>query len=203
MAKQSKNVINNLTDIIGKLPGIGPRSSRRLVMHLLKNRDSLMKSLYSALSDTLDNIAECELCYNIDMTSPCNICKDKSRNSKVICVVEEVVDLWAIERSKIMPCHYFVLGGALSALDGVGPDELKIPQLLDIIINKEIEEVILATNTTMEGQTTAYYINNILKKHKIKTSLLAQGIPIGGELDYLDEGTLTMALNSRKILTND
>ena len=192
--------IEQLTYLIAKLPGLGRRSARRVVLHLIKQRESLMLPLSDALVHTAKTIKTCETCGNLDTLTPCHICTDPKRLDTVICVIEDVTDLWAIERSNIFRGRYHTLGGTLSALDGRGPDQLAINSLIERAASNEVTEVILATNATVEGQTTAHYITERLKPIEVKVTLLAHGIPIGGELDYLDDGTLNAALQARQSL---
>lgn len=196
MAKKTE--IDQLIYIFSKLPGLGPRSARRLVLHLLKDKESRMQLLINALHNAYNKITECAICRNLDVISPCNICSNKERDHSTVAVLETVADLWAIERSHIYKGVYYVLGGALSAIQGKTPEELGLNGLRSLIEKNNVKEVILATNSTLEGQTTAFYITNYLKDIKVKISRLASGIPIGGELDYLDEGTLNAALISRQ-----
>lgn len=192
--------IEQLTYLIAKLPGLGRRSARRVVLHLIKQRESLMLPLSDALVHTAKTIKTCETCGNLDTLTPCHICTDPKRLDTVICVIEDVTDLWAIERSNIFRGRYHTLGGTLSALDGRGPDQLAINSLIERAASNEVTEVILATNATVEGQTTAHYITERLKPIEVKVTRLAHGIPIGGELDYLDDGTLNAALQARQSL---
>ena len=189
--------INKLIKLLSRLPGLGIRSSRRMALHMIKHRDDIMVPMQNTIADVVKNVKTCVLCNNLDIIDPCKICSDQDRPNDVLCVVEDVIDLWAIERSKLVNYKYYILGGALSAIDGIGPNQLKIPELVKRVEDENISEVILATNTTVEGQTTAHYIYNLLHE-MVKISLPAQGIPIGGELDYLDETTLHAALNDRK-----
>lgn len=193
--------IDNLVTLLGKLPGLGRRSARRCVLHLVKNRESLMLPLSDALDKTIKNIKICESCGNVDDISPCRICVDARRTTDKICVVEDVADLWAIERSNIFSGLYHVLGGTLSALDGRRAEDLTIEKLVIKVANGNISEVILATSATVEGQTTAHYLSEQLKHLEVNVSQLAHGIPIGGELDYLDDGTLGAALKARKTVS--
>ncbi len=186
--------------LLGKLPGLGPRSGRRAALHLLKNRETALMPLLETLSVVSTTIQICQECGNLDISQPCNLCCDPSRDARQVCVVEDVADLWALERTASFRGHYYVLGGTLSALGGMGPDELKIPQLLKRLQDHQVQEVIIALNATIEGQTTAYYINDRLQPLGIKVSALAHGVPVGGELDYLDDGTLSLALNTRRAL---
>ena len=193
------NELERLISYIAKLPGLGKRSARRIALNLLKNKDSLMLPLASSLAETAEKIVSCKHCGNYDVSDPCNICEDDKRLKNIICVVEDVSDLWALERGGIYKGQYHVLGGVLSAVDGVGPEDLKIDKLLDRINqNPEINEIILATNATLDGQTTAHYINRQLEGKVEKITRLTHGIPLGGELEYLDEGTLSTALETRR-----
>jgi len=190
--------IDNLIELMARLPGIGPRSARRMVLNLLKKSDSLMRPLAKALVETADQIKKCEICGNIDTVSPCNLCEDNRRDQSIIVVIEEVVDLWALERAAVHKGLYHVLGGSLSVIDGVGPDDLGINQLIERADKDSTEEVVLAMNATIDGQTTAYYITDQLSECNVKISRLARGVPVGGELDYMDDGTLMEALESRQ-----
>ena len=191
------NDIQALIDLMARLPGLGPRSSRRAVLHLIKKRAAVMRPLAQALMQVADGARECLVCGNIGTEDVCEICRSEKRATGEICVVEDVADLWAMERAAVFKGRYHVLGGTLSALDAVGPEELRIPQLLDRVTAEGIGEVILALNATVDGQTTAHYIADQLEGQVTLTSL-AQGVPIGGELDYLDEGTISAALNARR-----
>ena len=190
--------IDALIGLLAKLPGLGPRSARRAALHLLKRRESLMEPLARALSETADSVKTCSVCGNIDTVDPCTICTGPKRDRSQICVVEEIGDLWAMERVVGFQGLYHVLGGTLSALDGVGPEDLRIGQLIERSKNEAVKEVILATNATVDGQTTAHYIAERLEGADVSVSGLAHGVPVGGELDYLDEGTLATALKARK-----
>lgn len=191
--------LENLIQLFSKLPGLGPRSARRAVLHLLKHRETTLTPLLQALEAVGQKVLHCSCCRNLDTVDPCMICTDPKRNTHIICVVEDVADLWAIERSKMHHGHYHVLGGTLSAIDGIGPDHLGIPLLLARLEQHPVEELVLANNATLEGQTTAHYITERLTAFRhIKITRLAQGIPLGGELDYLDDGTLGAAFASRK-----
>jgi len=192
------NDLDNLIALLAKLPGLGPRSARRAVLHLIKKRSLVLIPLAEAMHRVGATARECLNCGNVGTTDICDICTSEKRAIGQICVVEDVADLWAMERSGVFKGRYHVLGGTLSALDAVGPDELRIPKLLDRITSEGIEEVILALGATIDGHTTAHYIADQLP-HIIVTSL-AQGVPVGGELDYLDDGTITAALNARKAL---
>ena len=189
--------IDQLIGLLARLPGLGPRSARRAALQLLKKRDSLLAPLASALTQAAETIRSCGQCGNLDTVDPCAICSDAKRDDSVICVVEEVADLWAVERSGVYRGRYHVLGGTLSALDGVGPEELKITKLVERASNAEVTEVILATNATVDGQTTAHYVADRLAQCGVGITRLAHGLPMGGELDYLDDGTLTAALKAR------
>ena len=188
--------LNNLIDLMAKLPGLGPRSARRAVLHMVKKRALLMAPLANVLAEVAKTVQECLKCGNIGTSDQCDICKNPKRAIGEICVVEDVSDLWAMERSNIFKGRYHVLGGTLSALDAVGPEELRIPRLINRVFEEDINEVILALNATVDGQTTAHYITDQLSE--VTVSTLAQGVPIGGELDYLDDGTIIAALKARK-----
>ena len=190
--------IERLSQLLAKLPGLGPRSARRVALNLLKKREALLEPLAGALRDAADAITTCETCGNLDSTNPCSICKDSRRDSHILCVVEDVADLWALERAGVFRGRYHVLGGALSALDGVTPDRLNIAPLMSRVTG--VDEVILAMNATVEGQTTAHYLMDTLGQaaSQLKVTRLAHGVPVGGELDYLDEGTLSAAFRARR-----
>lgn len=192
--------IENLIKLLSRLPGLGPRSARRAVLQMLKKPETLMIPLAEALQDTAEAMATCTNCGNIDVTDPCHICADATRTADIICVVEEVQDLWALERGASFKGRYHVLGGTLSPLDGIGPDDLKIDQLINRAREDAVTEVILATNATVDGQTTAHYITERLIETGVKVTRLAHGVPVGGELDYLDDGTLAAALRSRSVV---
>ena len=196
--KYSNEEINKLILLISKLPGLGPKSASRAVLHLLKRKEQLMMPLSEALLTASDKIITCEECGNIDLNSPCNMCTDEDRNITQICVVEDVADLWALEKSGVFKGYYHVLGGNLSAINGIGPDELNIKKLVDRVGNKSIKEVILALSTTVDGQTTAHYVADCLSNSDVEVSRLGQGVPVGGELDYMDEGTIAAAISSRQ-----
>jgi recombination protein RecR len=193
----AENQINSLIQLLAKLPGLGPRSARRAVLYLIKHRETLLSPLTRALEDAAQNITVCSICGNIDTCDPCTVCCNPKRNDAQICVVENVADLWALERTPSYGGQFHVLGGTLSALDGVGPEELNISSLLQRAKSDVVLEVILATNATVDGQTTAHYIAERLSDINVKVSGLAHGVPVGGELDYLDEGTLSAALKAR------
>jgi len=194
----NNNEIDNLIALMAKLPGLGPRSARRAVLHLIRKRSQLLTPLADAMFAVAQTARECMRCGNIGTQDLCDICMDARRANGTICVVENVADLWAMERAHVFKGRYHVLGGVLSALDGVGPEELRIPQLVSRISEEEISEVILALNATVDGQTTAHYIADQLEDLPVELTSLAQGVPIGGELDYLDDGTISAALNARK-----
>jgi recombination protein RecR len=190
--------IERLIQLLGRLPGLGPRSARRAALHLLKKRETLMQPLGTALADAARAIRPCSVCGNLDTVDPCSICGDPERDGGLICVVEDVGDLWALERGKIFGGRYHVLGGSLSALDGIGPDELNIASLVARVASGNVREVIVATNATVDGQTTAHYLAERLSTLKVPLTRLAHGVPVGGELDWLDEGTLATALKARR-----
>jgi recombination protein RecR len=193
-----ENNLEKLIYLFSRIPGFGPRSARRAVLHLIKYRESLMVPLADMMKFVAEITQNCKKCGNFDTASICNICTDPKREKSIICVVETIADLWAIERGKMYIGLYHVLGGTLSATQNKSPEALNIPKLIERIENEEVEEVIIATNATVDGQTTAYYLTEKLKNFEIKISRLAHGIPLGGELDYLDEGTLSAALSSRQ-----
>lgn len=190
--------IEALIEMMARLPGLGPRSARRAVLHLIKQRGTLLGPLSDAMRTVADSARECLNCGNIGTTDICEICANNARANGQICVVQDVADLWAMERGRAYKGRYHVLGGTLSALDAIGPEELRIPKLLDRIASEEVEEVILALNATVDGQTTAHYIADELGRREVRVTSLAQGVPIGGELDYLDDGTISAALRARK-----
>ena len=190
--------IERLIDLLAKLPGLGPRSARRAALYLLKRRDSVMIPLAKVLGETAGAIAACAACGNLDSRDPCGICADPGRDASQICVVEEVADLWALERAGAFRGRYHVLGGVLSALDGVGPEDLNMARLLARAEVPEAKEVILALSATVDGQTTTHYITERLAGIEISVTRLAHGVPVGGELDYLDDGTIAAALKARR-----
>jgi recombination protein RecR len=192
--------IERLIQLLGRLPGLGPRSARRVALHLLKKRETLMQPLGTALGDAARAIRSCSTCGNLDTIDPCSICADPNRDQGLICVVEDVGDLWAMERGKIFRGLYHVLGGSLSALDGIGPDELNIAGLVKRVGAGGIREVIVATNATVDGQTTAHYLAERLGALDVPLTRLAHGVPVGGELDWLDDGTLATAFKARRAL---
>ncbi len=190
--------IERLISLLAKLPGLGPRSARRAALHLLKRKDSLMMPLAAVLDETAGTIGACGTCGNLDSRNPCGICADPGRDDSQICVVEEVADLWALERAGAFRGRYHVLGGVLSALDGVGPEDLNITGLLARAEASEAKEVILALSATVDGQTTSHYITERLVRVDVGVTRLAHGVPVGGELDYLDDGTIVAALKARR-----
>ena len=190
--------IEALTQALSRLPGLGPRSARRAVLHLIKKRETALEPLRTALEAVSERLATCSICGNVDTTDPCGICADPRRDARALCVVEEVADLWALDRSRLFPGRFHVLGGRLSALEGVRPEDLAIDTLLARVEAGGIDEVVLAMNATLEGQTTAHYIAERLDRFPIRLTQLAHGLPVGGELDYLDEGTLAQALRARR-----
>ncbi len=190
--------IDQLIQLLAKLPGLGPRSARRAALHLIDRKESLLRPLAQAMSQAADSVSPCDVCGNLDSVQPCAICRDQRRDGSLICVVESVADLWALERSGVFRGRYHVLGGTLSALDGIGPEDLNVGALLTRAGEAAVAEVILATNATVDGQTTAHYLAEKLADRGVKVSGLAHGVPVGGELDYLDDGTLATALGSRR-----
>ena len=190
--------IDQLSASLARLPGLGPRSARRAVLWLVKNRESALPNLLESLAIVSETLVECQVCGNVDTTDPCHICADPRRDQKSLCVVEDVADVWALDRAKLFQGRYHVLGGRLSALDGVGPEDLNIATLLERVSNGGVDEVVLAMNATLEGQTTAHYLAERLEPHGVRITQLAHGLPVGGELDYLDEGTLAQALRARR-----
>jgi recombination protein RecR len=189
--------IEKLVQLLAKLPGLGPRSARRAALVLLKKREALLEPLGQAMREAAAAIRSCETCGNLDTMSPCSICRDPRRDPHLLCVVEDVADLWALERASVFKGRYHVLGGALSALDGVTPERLNVTPLAARVANG-VGEVILAMNATVEGQTTAHYLMDVLAHSNVKVTRLAHGVPVGGELDYLDEGTLSAAFRARR-----
>jgi recombination protein RecR len=189
--------IERLIQLLARLPGLGPRSARRAALALIKKREQLMAPLASALQTAIEKIAVCRVCGSIDTQNPCTVCVDPRRDPSVIVVVADVADLWALERANAINARYHVLGGTLSPLDGVGPEDLSIDALVTRAHAPEVSEIILALNATVDGQTTAHYITDMLADANVKVSGLAHGVPVGGELDYLDEGTLSAAIRQR------
>ena len=190
--------IEALSTALARLPGLGPRSARRAVLWLIKRRETALVHLLDALERVRDGLVECATCGNVDTANPCGICTDPRRDARALCVVEEVADLWALDRAKLFTGRYHVLGGRLSALDGVRPEDLTIGSLIARVTAGGIDEVVLAMNATLEGQTTAHYIAERLEALPVRITQLAHGLPVGGELDYLDEGTLAQALRARR-----
>ncbi|MBI5013056.1 MAG: recombination protein RecR [Methylocystis sp.] len=189
--------IEKLVQLLAKLPGLGPRSARRAALHLIRKREELLAPLAEAMRVARERIVVCSVCGNIDTSDPCTICRDARRDGSILVVVETVADLWALERAGLLNARYHVLGGVLSPLDGVGPDYLAIASLVARVRGEETSEVVLAVNATVDGQTTAHYIADVLAPSGVKVTRLAHGVPVGGELDYLDEGTLAAALERR------
>jgi recombination protein RecR len=189
--------IERLIQLLARLPGLGPRSARRAALHLIKKREQLMAPLASALQTAFEKITVCRLCGNIDSQNPCAVCTDPRRDASVIVVVADVADLWALERANAVNARYHVLGGTLSPLDGIGPEDLAIDQLVTRAHGGEVKELILALSATVDGQTTAHYITDLVANTGVKVTRLAHGVPVGGELDYLDEGTLAAAIRQR------
>src|SRR5215468_8438486 len=192
--------IERLVQLLSKLPGLGPRSARRAALALLKRKETLLEPLAAALQETARTIKTCSTCGNLDSTNPCAVCADPRRDAGLICVVEDVADLWALERAGVFRGRYHVLGGTLSALDGRGPDQLNLGSLVERVRQGEIKEVVLGLNATVEGQTTAHYVTDLSAPLGISVTRLAHGVPVGGELDYLDEGTLAAAFAARRAM---
>lgn len=190
--------LQRVIDLLSKLPGLGPRSAKRAALHLLKKRDPLMRPLAFALSDAADKVTACEICGNWDSMDPCAVCADQDREPSVICVVQDVGDLWALERAGAHKGTYHVLGGLLSPLDGVGPDDLNVGGLVARAREEVVTEIVLALPSTVDGQSTAHYIADHLDPINVTVTRLSQGVPVGGELDYLDEGTLSAAMKTRR-----
>lgn len=189
--------IERLIQLLARVPGLGPRSARRAALHLIRRKEELLAPLASAMQVAVERIVTCEACGNIDTANPCTVCRDPRRDHSILVVVETVADLWALERAKVLNARYHVLGGVLSPLDGVGPKDLNIDALLTRVAGEDVREVIVALNATVDGQTTAHYLTDLLAGLEKKVTRLAHGVPVGGELDYLDEGTLAAALRSR------
>lgn len=190
--------IETLASALARLPGLGPRSARRVVLWLIKRRETSLPQLLDALAAVRQGLVECATCGNIDTSDPCGICTDPRRDARSLCVVEDVADLWALDRARLFTGRYHVLGGKLSALDGVRPEDLSIASLIERVAAGGIDEVVLAMNATLEGQTTAHYIAERLEAYPVRITQLAHGLPVGGELDYLDEGTLAQAIRARR-----
>jgi recombination protein RecR len=191
--------IERLIQLLARLPGLGPRSARRAALYLIRKREALLAPLAEAMKTAHERVATCGVCGNVDTRDPCTICADPRRDASMLVVVETVADLWALERAGILRARYHVLGGVLSPLDGVGPEDLNLSSLVARVAEGGIKEVILAVNATVDGQTTAHSVIDLLRAHKVKVTRLAHGVPIGGELDYLDEGTLAAAINQRTV----
>jgi recombination protein RecR len=191
--------IERLIQLLAKVPGLGPRSARRAALHLIKKKEQLLAPLSAAMAEAVDKVRVCSVCGNVDTADPCTVCSDPRRDQATLIVVEDVSDLWALERAGAMNARFHVLGGTLSPLDGVGPDDLNIAGLVSRVAAGGVTEVILAVNATVEGQTTAHYITDQLDGLGVKVTRLAHGVPVGGELDYLDEGTLAAALKARTV----
>ena len=196
----SRSEIDTLTQLLSKLPALGPRSARRAVLFLLDKKQTVLLPLISAMNDVAEKVVSCPVCGNMDTQSPCCICQDEKRDKTQLCIVASVADLWALERSGTYKGMYHVLGGVLSALDGIGPEELNIDSLLGKVQSGNIKEIIFALPATMDGQTTMHYLSDVLEKYQIQMTGLSHGVPVGGELDYLDDGTLQMAFNARQKL---
>ncbi len=194
----SGSEIDRLIQLLARLPGLGPRSARRAALHLIKNREKLLGPLAAALAAAHEAVTVCSTCGNVDTADPCALCRDPRRDRSIICVVEEVGDLWALERSAAIGGLYHVIGGTLSAIDGIRPEDLNIDSLIGRAAEPEVKEVVLAVNATVDGHTTAHYITERLKPCGVAVSRLAHGVPVGGELDYLDDGTLIAAIKSRR-----
>ena len=190
--------IEGLTQALSRLPGLGPRSARRAVLHLMKKREAALEPLLAALQSVSEKLSTCSTCGNVDTADPCAICRDPRRDARLLCVVEDVADLWALDRSRLFPGRFHVLGGRLSALEGIRPGDLTIDALVSRVAAGGIDEVVLAMNASLEGQTTAHYLAERLDKFPVRLTQLAHGLPFGGELDYLDEGTLAQALRARR-----
>jgi recombination protein RecR len=196
----SGSEIQRLIQYLGKLPGLGPRSGRRLALHLLKKREQVMRPLIEALQTAEATIKICQTCYGLDTQDPCTLCTDPRRDGALLCVVQDVADLWALERASVFRGRYHVLGGVLSAIDGMGPNQLTIDSLVERIQRAGVKEVVLALNATIDGQTTIHYLIDRLQPLGVSLSTLAHGVPIGGELDYLDDGTLNTAFTARRVV---
>ncbi len=191
--------IERLIQLLSRLPGLGPRSARRAALHLIRKREELLGPLADAMARARDTIRTCSHCGNVDTIDPCSVCQDPRRDPAVLVVVETVADLWALERAAALRARYHVLGGTLSPLDGIGPGDLNLATLAGRVQEDGVTEVILAVNATVDGQTTAHYVTDLIAHLGVRTTRLAHGVPVGGELDYLDEGTLSAALRSRTV----
>ncbi len=189
--------IERLIQLLARLPGLGPRSARRVALHLIRKKEALLAPLAEAMKIAHERVTTCSVCGNVDTRDPCTICADPRRDASTLVVVETVADLWALERAGVVRARYHVLGGVLSPLDGIGPDDLNLSSLAARVAEGGVREVILAVNATVDGQTTAHYVTDLLAAQKVKVTRLAHGVPVGGELDYLDEGTLAAAINQR------
>ena len=198
MATNVSPEIERLISLLSKLPGLGPRSARRAALDLIKKREALMLPLAGAIAEAAEKISTCGVCGNVDAQNPCHICAAPGRDQTLICVVQDVGDLWAMERAGAFKGQYHVLGGTLSALDGIRPEDLNIAGLIERAKAEQVKEVILAMNATVDGQTTAHYITDHLESADVNVSRLAHGVPVGGELDYLDDGTISAAMKSRR-----
>ena len=192
--------IQRLIQLLARLPGLGPRSARRAALHLIRKRDELLGHLTDAMQVARERIVTCTACGNVDTCDPCTVCRDERRDPHVLVVVETVADLWALERAAAIRARYHVLGGTLSPLDGVGPKDLNLSSLVDRVQGSEVREVILAVNATVDGQTTAHYVTDLIASSGVSVTRLAHGVPVGGELDYLDEGTLAAAFAARRAM---
>lgn len=197
-ARPSGREIETLIALLAKLPGLGPRSARRAALQLIKKREALLAPLAQAMNDAVHHVHPCGICNNLDTVDPCGLCRDPRRDASLICVIEEVGDLWALERAGVFRGRYHVLGGTLSALDGIGPDNLSVAALIGRVEQGGIAEVVLAMNATVDGQATAHYLAERLAPFGVHVSRLAHGVPMGGELDYLDDGTLDAAFRARR-----
>jgi recombination protein RecR len=191
--------IERLIQLLARLPGLGPRSARRAALHLLRKREELLGPLADAMALARERIVVCSTCGNVDTADPCTVCRDPRRDPDVLVVVETVADLWALERAAAIRARYHVLGGVLSPLDGIGPKDLNLASLIQRVAAENVRELILAVNATVDGQTTAHYVTDLLAGHEVKITRLAHGVPVGGELDYLDEGTLAAAIRQRTV----
>jgi recombination protein RecR len=200
MASTSGPEIERLIQLLARLPGLGPRSARRAALHLIKKREQLLGPLADAIRVANERVVVCSTCGNVDTSDPCTLCRDPRRDDAVLVLVEDVADLWALERAQVINGRYHVLGGTLSALDGVGPKDLNLDKLVARVADGGVKEVILALNATVDGQTTAHYVTDLLSHLSVKVTRLAHGVPVGGELDYLDEGTLAAAFRQRTTL---
>ncbi len=189
--------IERLIQLLARLPGLGPRSARRAALHLIRKREELLAPLADALNTARERVVSCSICGNVDSCDPCTVCRDERRDRKLLIVVETVADLWALERAGALAARYHVLGGCLSPLDGIGPEELNLAGLVARVADDGVKEVVLAVNATVDGQTTAHYVTDLLAHLPVRITRLAHGVPVGGELDYLDEGTLIAAIRSR------